>query len=690
MHKRKLWPALALGGAVLLSLLAHSASAQQDILMHSKQELLKDIGRVVASSHYSPQPIDDDFSKKLWSRFLTDLDPQGQLFVQSDLDKLRAFELSLDDEIKGQTPLGFLPAVLKIYRQRVYEASKDYQVLLSKPVLLKGSARVYPDGRTEKRFALNAAELQKFRANRATYLVFQKLVAMKSDSGANVGYAKLEPLARKRLAIRQERVFDRLLQQADLEQQFVNYVNAVLGQMDPHSSYLPPSEQQRFLNTMSNRFAGIGARLGDHDEGAMILALEPNGASARSGLLEVGDVLLRLGEGINGELKDLEGFTTQEIMGMVRGEKDTELKLVVRKAAGLIKTISITRATLSQESAFVKTAVVLQGAKKIGYITFPLFYQGGDPISGPFSSVDVAQAIERLKGQQVEGIVFDLRYNGGGSLQEVVKMVSLLIGVQPVVQVRERNGEPIPKTANDLTQQLSMYTPVGQIYNGPISVLVNEYSASASEIFAAAIQDSRRGVILGSSSTFGKGTVQRITPLSKKSDGVLQLTVQQFYRLNGASTQLNGIVPDIILPDVYEYDEIREKHLPCVLPWDMVAPLNTLNVEGSYDDLSTVDQIRGQVSQNTAFSKIEKNALLRRDQASQIIRLDIDDYQKVFEKSKAIAKENQKAISLDNEKQLRLQALNPNGENKWIELLRTDIYLEQAVKVLLEGKSKSQ
>lgn len=690
MHTKNFWSALASGGAVLLSLLSLGALAQQDSAINGKQDLLKDIGRVVTNNHYSPKRFDDSFSKQLWFKFLTDLDPQNQLFEQSDLNKLKVYELSLDDEIKGIKPMEFLPTVLKVYNQRLLEAKTAYQILLSKPVPLKQATTVFPDGRTQKRFAMNAGELQKFRANRATFLVFQKLVAMKEDSGAEGDYIKLEPIARKKVAARQERVFERLLGQSDLNKQFSVYANAILRLMDPHSSYLPPLDQQRFMNTMSNHFAGIGARLGDHEEGATILSLEPNGASMKSGLLDVGDVLLKLSEGSSGEWRELEGFTTPEIMEMVRGEKGTKINLTIRKATGLIKTISLTRAELSNENAFVKTAIVSKGTKRIGYITFPLFYQGTDPLMGPFCSIDVGHAIEQLKQQQVTGIVFDLRNNGGGSLQEVVRMVSLLIGVQPVVQVRDRNGEPTAKTANDMTQQMSIYTPPGKIYNGPISVLINEYSASASEIFAAAIQDYQRGLILGSSSTYGKGTVQRIIPLSRQSYGVLQLTVQQFYRINGASTQINGVKPDVILPDVNEFDRIKEKNLPAVLPWDMVAPISSASLPETSESLSEVSSVRKRISQDPAFNNIYTNSVWRRDQADRLIQLDINGYQKIFDASKVKVQENQKSITLNKDRQLELLALGQSKEISWLEWLKSDIYLDQAVQILLERELKSR
>lgn len=690
MRKTYFGPALAICCAVLFSNLCAGATGLQDTLLAKRQELLRDVGRVVTNGHYSPQALDDEFSSALWSRYLAELDPQGQLFDQGDLSKLKIFQLTLDDEIKGLKPIAFLPAVLKIYQQRLSEAKSAYQILLSKPVVLKGTERVFPSGRTEKRYASNATELRRFRANRATYLVFQKLLALKSDSSITGNHAALEPQARKRVAIRQERTFERLIQQSGMDNQFSSYVNMILRQMDPHSSYLPPKEQQRFMNVMSNRFGGIGARLGDHDEGVRILALEPSGTSAKSGLVDVGDVLLKLGEGAQPELKELEGFTTAEISDMVRGEKGTQVTLVLRKATGIIKTVKLYRAELQQENAFVKTAIVLKGRKKIGYITFPLFYQGTDPLMGPFCSIDVANAIMQLNDQQVSGIVFDLRNNGGGSLQEVVRMVSLLIPPGPVVQVRDRDGLPVSKTAHDLTQQMSAYTPPGQIYTGPISVLVNEYSASASEIFAAAVQDCGRGIILGSSSTYGKGTVQRLTRLSKESDGVLQLTVQQFYRLNGASTQINGVVPDVVLPDVFEYDEIRERHLSGALAWDLVAPASYSKLMQSPTVSETVKSAVDRVATDTAFVRIAKNGLSRRDHANQTIKLDIDEYQKMTELAKEIANQNQQAIVLGKGKQLQLLPLTKTNDANWLEVLKKDIYLEQAVRVLADAEMESR
>jgi carboxyl-terminal processing protease len=324
--------------------------------------------------------------------------------------------------------------------------------------------------------------------------------------------------------------------------------------MDPHTEFMPPVDKRYFDEEMSGQFFGIGATL-QYDEGNIKITSVVAGSPAyKSGQIQAGDIILKVGQAAE-EPVDLTGFMTTDAVKLIRGKKDSEVRLTIRKIDGTIKIVSLIRDRIVQDEGYARSAIINEGGRKIGYIYLPDFYADFDNPNGRRCFTDVSNELAKLKAEGISGLVFDLRNNGGGSLYDVVQMAGLFIAEGPIVQVKDRDRPPTILKDKDRAVQ----------YDGPLVVLVNEFSASASEIFAAAIQDYGRGVIMGSSSTFGKGTVQRNIGLDPQYGfsstnaelGTVKLTLQKFYRVNGGSTQLKGVTPDVVIPDNMEYLKFR-------------------------------------------------------------------------------------------------------------------------------------
>jgi carboxyl-terminal processing protease len=440
---------------------------------------------------------------------------------------------------------------------------------------------------------------------------------------------------------------------------------------------------------MSGRFFGIGASLQYDDGNIKVTSILTGSPAWKSGELQPGDVIQKVGQGKE-EPTDLTGFGVTDAVKIIRGKKGTEVKLFVKKADGSIKTISLIRDEIVQDETFARSAIVKNGNSKIGYIFLPEFYADFDNPNGNRSYIDVAKEVIKLKEQKVDGIVIDLRNNGGGSLYDVVQMAGLFIEDGPIVQVKDRDNKPSVLKDKDRSV----------LYSGPLAVMVNEFSASASEIFAAAIQDYGRGVIIGSTSTYGKGTVQRnigLDPetgfsMSNSELGTVKLTLQKFYRINGGSTQLKGVASDIVLPDQLEYLKVREKDDPDALPWDEInkSPYSAWNA--GYD-LKTIQQLSNQrIANDPAFKLIHESTDWLAKQNDKGNSLKLDKYRDEQKRIRSTFTQIQSLMKLQND--INVSALPGETEkfandvgkqdrfNTWLKNLRKDIYLDQAVKVV--------
>ena len=659
------------------------------------EKILHNVGEMLTQIHYSPKDINDKFSKEVFTKYLASVDNDKGVFLQSDIDDLKKFETKIDDELLG-APVAFVPAASDLFKKRLPEVEKIYKEILAQPFDFSKDETFIGD--PEKRsFSANEAERKNFWRLRLKYLVLDRYVDMQEaqeKSKGKEGYVaksneQMEKDAREKVLKAMDRVFDNYKIKLTESELFSRFVNTITQTMDPHTDYFPPLEKRSFDEEMSGKFYGIGASLLYDDGNIKINTILTGSPAYKSGEVTVGDYVLKVGQGEE-EPVDLAGYYTQDAVKIIRGKKGTEVRLTLRKADGSIKVVKLIRDEIVQDETFARSSVVTNGKAKIGFIFLPEFYADFDDPKGRRCADDVAKEIMRLKEQKVDGIILDLRNNGGGSLYDVVKMVGLFVDEGPVVQVRDRDGKPSVLRDRDKTV----------LYDGPLAVMVNEFSASASEIFAAAIQDYKRGLIIGSTSTYGKGTVQRNIGLDKtqgmmtaNSDlGTIKLTLQKFYRINGGSTQLKGVASDIVLPDFYEYSKMREKDDPDALPWDEIQKADYMPWKYSFDANNIRTSSQARVSINPAFNLIKTNTEWLAKENDKVYSLNIEKFRDEKKKVSATYKQLETLNKLP--KELTVTALQED-ENKyandkdkddrfkaWLKSLRNDLYLDETVNVM--------
>ena len=685
---------LVLGGGIFYAV---QSSGNTNNPRTKYEKILRSVGEMLEEGHYSPKKIDDDFSKTIFKKFIAQLDGDKIYFMQGDIDALKKYESKIDDEIHGKELESFY-AINDIFNKRLNDAEVIYKDILTKPFDFSVNEEVKLDG-DKLPFAKNEVELKETWRKRLKYLALDRYVDLTEQREKNKGKegivdktdAELEKEARDKVAKVMEKTFSRLRNQFTEEERFDAMVNEIATTMDPHTTFFPPKEKRAFDESMSGRFYGIGASLRE-DDGQIKIATIVTGAPAwKSGSLQVGDAITKVAQGTE-EPQDLTGYAVEDAVKLIRGKKGTEVRLTVKKPDGVSKVITLIRDEIVLEETFARSAIVNTGGKKIGYIYLPEFYADWERPNGARCSQDVAKEVIKLKQQNVDGITIDLRNNGGGSLYDVIQMAGLFIKDGPIVQVkgRDEKAQVLPDRDKSV------------LYEGPLSVMVNEFSASASEIFAAAMQDYGRAVIIGSSSTYGKGTVQRNISLngdklgdllaSNNADlGALKLTLQKFYRINGGATQLKGVASDVVLPDQYEYLKLREKDNPDALAWDEIQKAD---YQGLTDfNLPAIKSASEQrVNNNVAFKLIKENAKWLADENDKVYSLQIDKFknerklvQSTYKQMESLLKQgNNLDVSFipGEENKFKDDQAKAERSKQWLKNLTTDLQLSEAINVM--------
>lgn len=672
-------------------------SGNETINITTRQRLLTAIGSLLEEGHYSPKTINDAFSKEVYKKYLNELDGDKTLFTQADISTLKKFETTLDDEIHGAA-IAFVPAVSAIYEKRVLETIAMYKEILSQPFDFSKDELFFTDGE-KMDFAANDAERKDRLRRELKFYTLERFVDLQDQREKNKDTkdfvvkadTALEREARMKVLKFMDKRYDRLKTTFNDDQRFSAYLNVITNLMDPHTDYFPPIEKRAFDEEMSRRFYGIGAQLREDENGGIkIASVQPGGAAFKSGEIAANDVILKVAQGKE-EPVDVTGYATEDAVKIIRGNKGTEVRLTIKKLDGTIKVVTMIREEVSLDEGLVRGAVIQNGPDKIGYIYLPEFYADFENENGSRCSKDVAIEVEKLKKENVKGIVLDIRTNGGGSLYEVVQMVGLFINQGPVVQVRDKDGKS--SALND--------RQAGAIYDGPLAVMVNEFSASASEIFAAAIQDYKRGIIIGSTSTYGKGTVQKTIPFGKPIDftsgrteyGAVKLTFQKYYRINGGSVQLKGVTPDVILPDAYEFYKLREKDNAAALPWDEISkvPYDTWN---NADFSAVVQKENAKITENKSLNLLKSNLQWLSKNAEMPINLNITKYKDMQKQIKSTVNQNNSLLKLDKEMNVEAMAADhdkfynnpdkPKGDRylSWLKAIKTDMHLDETVKMV--------
>lgn len=666
---------------------------------YSKEDdLVSAIATILERKHFSPKDIDDKFSAKVFDKYFTTLNPDKDVFLQSDIKSLEKYRTGLDEEIHGEQPLKFYKEAADLYLKRSDEVTALYKQLLSSPFDFTVKEKVQLDDDSvnfsvdeNARKEMWRKRLKYMTLDRYTDLLDQRKRNMDDTAWNKKTDAQLEAEARKAVQTSLDRTFTRQKLTFTETEQFSSFVNVITDLMDPHTEYFAPVAKREFDESMTGRFYGIGAQLKDDDGAIKIASLITGSPAWKSGQILVNDEIIKVAQGKD-EPVDVRGYAVTDAVKLIRGTKGTEVKLTMKQADGTVKIVSIIRDEIVQDEQFARSAVINDNGKKIGYIYLPEFYADFERPDGNRCSRDVAAEIIKLKKENVEGIVLDLRNNGGGSLPEVVDMVGLFIKTGPVVQVKDRDGNPSVLRDND----------PGVLYDGPLAVMVNEFSASASEIFAAAIQDYKRGVIIGSTSTYGKGTVQRTLPLGKILDystgesefGALKITFEKFYRINGGSTQLKGVSSDVVLPDPLEYYKLREKDNPSALGWDQIqkADYTEWNNNVSLDQVK--QKANARINGNHAFALLKDNINWLSANADKEYSLNIDDFTKEQSLIKKIVKQDDELVKLDTV--MDMQPVTEDREKyynnadkakgdrymQWLQSIKQDLYLSEAANII--------
>jgi carboxyl-terminal processing protease len=532
----------------------------------AEEEAEKYISQFLLQNHFRKVTINDSLSQEIFTRFVENLDGNKNYFTAKEIDSLRIwYGHRIDEEfLAGKSESGF--AIYNFFLKRARDkmsfmkaVADTVQFNFSVPETLdldrKGSQ--WPAD-TEQLVNLWKKELK-----------YQWLNLKFTGENKKPIRSTIEKNLTSRL---------NLLNRQKPDDAFQAYNNAITTSFDPHTNYFSPDEYENFQIDMSRSLEGIGAKLLIENEYTVVNEVIPGGPAFRGKFLKKGDKIINVGQGQTGEFVDVIGWRINDVVKLIRGKKGTLVRLKILPAnqggRGPAKVVQIVRDKINLEDQAAQKSVIMQDGRKIGVITIPSFYldfEGQQKNTGGYNSTtrDVSRIIEQLVAEHVDGIVVDLRDNGGGSLEESVNVTGLFIPSGPVVQISNSRGENLVLKDNDSRVQ----------YGGPLAVLVNRYSASASEIFAAAIQDYGRGVIIGER-TFGKGTVQSLIKLTRPFPsigkapelGEIKLTIAKFYRISGESTQHKGVVPDITMPSMIDAKTIGEDTYKSSLPWSTIAP----------------------------------------------------------------------------------------------------------------------
>jgi carboxyl-terminal processing protease len=567
-------PLFAVPLLLLLPLLAFAKPEPAPLLPLAPAErqvpVLRWVEQLLSGSHfhYSPRPLDDALSADMFQRSLDALDPERLFFLAADIERFEPYRTTLDDAIRSRR-LEPVYEIFALYRQRVAERTAFARAVL-KEDLDFDTDETYRLKRSDGPWEPTVAALEQAWRQRVKNDVLRLKLAGRE-------LPAIRDTLDKRYVTYESRV--RELKSEDV---FQTFVNAYAGAIDPHTAYMNARASENFNISMRLSLEGIGAVLQRDDEFTVIRSIVPGGPAALSGQIKVGDRVVAVGQGRAGPMVDVVGWRIDDVVELIRGPKDSYVRIDILPAeAGLdgkheLVTIARQKVKLEEQAAKKQIVELPDGdsLRRVGVITLPTFYQDfegrrRDEPDYRSASRDVARLLAELRTENVEGVLLDLRNNGGGSLPEAVELTGLFIDRGPVVQVRDSTGRLM----------IERDGKAGVAWDGPLAVLVNRASASASEIFAAAIQDYGRGLVIGEP-TFGKGTVQNLIDLDRFGGsegpglGQLKLTVAQFFRVDGGSTQHKGVLPDVAFPVTLDAEDYGESAYDNALPWTEIAPLS--------------------------------------------------------------------------------------------------------------------
>ena len=658
--------------------------------------LLEIISYVLDRGHYDPKEINDAFSENVYVNYLDNLDGQRRFFLNADIRSFESYRYKVDDELKN-AQINFFNLTYNKLTERMKQVEGFYKELLEKPFDFNKKEEINldyentPNAKSipelkmiwRKRLKLNALETFTTKKEEEVQKKEQdETYEMLSDE-------KLEEISREDITENMTYFFENY---NDLGRKdwFSIYINSIVVQFDPHTYYLAPRDKDNFDMSISGKFEGIGARLNKRNQQIKVVEIISGGPVWRDNLLEVGDAILKVRQAVEEEAIDISGMVIDDAVKLIKGPKGTQVFLTIKRVEGNIEEVAITRDVVELEETYAKSTLIKDDSGDYGLIELPKFYINFDDYNKRNAATDVKKELEQLKRKNVKGIILDLRNNGGGSLKTVVDMTGYFIDQGPVVQVKSTGGRK--EVLKDVDPSV--------VWDGPLVVLVNEFSASASEIIAAALQDYKRAIILGSKQTFGKGTVQNIVDLNRMITGgtygdlgAIKITTDKFYRVNGKSTQLEGVKSDVVFPDRYAYVEMGEKDQDNPLAWDRItpAPYKPYNTLSNYD--YTLEQSKKRLEANPIIELIDEQAhWVKKQQNDFSYFLDYESYKSERDSKKEYAKRFKKLSEYiaPFEFEWLPEAGSKEAPNedtiekrdRAVKSLKKDVYISEAVEIL--------
>jgi len=661
--------------------------------------LISVLNYMLTRGHYVQKDLNDEFSKHVFTNFIDGLDPSKRYFTKDDIKEFSKYKYQIDNQLK-ESDIAFYNLVYNRFLSKIKNAKKYYGALLKKPFNYKKNEVIDLDYK-KMEYADSEKELVNYWRKQLKLQTIDRIQEQenldeekfeKDPTYKKRSFSSIEKIAREKVMTSMENLYIRI-DELEHKDWFSTFLNSVVSAFGPHTTYMAPNIKETFDQDMSGKLEGIGARLQKKGIYTHVVELVSGGPAWKQGELEEGDILLKVAQE-NEDPIDIVGMRLDDAIKFIKGPKDTKVTLSVKKKIdGSTKDITIIRDIVQLDETFVKSSVVLKDGKKFGIIDLPKFYINFDDRNFRDSAKDMEKEIERLKDENVEGLLIDLRNNGGGSLDTAVKIAGLFVDKGPVVQVKYRNEDPVVREDIDKNTQ----------WSGSLVVLVNELSASASEIFAAAMQDYNRAIILGGNQTYGKGTVQNIIPINKfypnydKKLGFLKMTIQKFYRINGGSTQVEGVYSDIAMPTRFSYMSYGERDLEGALKWDKVPQANykPINSYINFSDVVTTSIER--INNDPKFQLIDEYAKwLKNEQEDSTYSLNYKQYKKELKEREVFSKKFNSVFKYKSNLtfnspnyELPLFKDNKDLEEKrmaWHKNLSKDIYISEALNVLSQLK----
>ncbi|MBK7230717.1 MAG: carboxy terminal-processing peptidase [Saprospiraceae bacterium] len=696
MNSKKAWFFMI---PILMGLFYLTSQCRPSTPPGSKEQLLLQlIYKQSQTYHYQPPTIDDAFSVKAYDQYLKNMDSGKRFLTKEDIKKLEIYKNQMDDHFRDGNLVMFDQST-DLLKAAILKVENYYNEFLDSKVKLEASGELELDS-DKREWASNDRELKEFWQKTLQYDFLSRYYdAMYPEDGQKNERPQDSIIMEIKSDIRESMSnWFKRMNQLTRADRFESYVNTFIHIYDPHTDFLNPKDKEDFNINMSGKLEGIGARLQTEKEYTKVSSIVPGGPAWKQKELEPNDIIMGVQQK-DKELVDIKGMLIDEVVKMIRGKKGTEVTLKVKKKDGLIKDITILRDEVIMDEGFARSAILkydqIEGT--VGYLNLPRFYADFENPNGASCARDVQKEIRKLKAEGAQSLIFDLRNNGGGSLQEVVEMAGLFFDKGPVVQVRDRDRvSPYQDTDN------------GVEFDGPMVVLVNGNSASASEILAACLQDYKRAVIIGNGSTFGKGTVQRFVNFDRipgnddyKPLGEMKITIQKYYRVNGGSVQLKGVEPDIILPDLYSYIETGEKEYDNAMPYDVIKSLEPFQSTYSISNLDEIKtKSKERIKNQLEFQKAEKQAkMLKELRDKSKYPLDFVSFKKEMDIRKSTSKiyDDEVRKSIDALKTENLQAdmayiqsdTSRTARNEdFLKYIKKDIYIAESIKVLSDTRPR--